>query len=337
MENTFHIQWHVTDFCNLRCRHCYQSDFTSGSQLPFGKLEKIFAGMTAFADGEGRKLVIDITGGEPFLHENWHDIISLVSRSPSVAESGIISNGFFLDSPSVKRLEALENFRIKISAEGLDRENYEHFRGRATFDRFRKSCGLLRDSSLEKVLMFTVFEGSLARIGGLFDFMDEYGFSKAIIERFIPWGRGSEIRASVISRGEWKEILRFLASRCGLDDCLGDMIPYRGFMVEKAGPSYELFGAPCIIGRDGVAVMPDGTVFPCRRFPMPVGNLALESLGKILKDSPVLKSLAGRKFLKGRCKTCIIDNCFGCRALAYSITGDFLQEDPRCIYGTEKG
>ncbi|MDP2968527.1 MAG: hypothetical protein Q8P64_04890, partial [Deltaproteobacteria bacterium] len=28
MKDTFHIQWHITNLCNLRCQHCYQDDFS---------------------------------------------------------------------------------------------------------------------------------------------------------------------------------------------------------------------------------------------------------------------------------------------------------------------
>ena len=27
-DRTFNFQWHITDRCNLRCHHCYQSEYS---------------------------------------------------------------------------------------------------------------------------------------------------------------------------------------------------------------------------------------------------------------------------------------------------------------------
>ncbi len=332
MENTFHIQWHITDFCNLRCRHCYQSAFKNDRELPFADVERIFRDIVDFAEKSGRKLVIDITGGEPFLYGKWHELISMIDDCETVVESGIITNGFFIERSVIERLEKLKKFRIKISAEGFSEETYEYFRGRGAYARFTDTCEILRHADFEKILMFTVFSGSIAEIEGIFSFMGKYGFAKTVIERFIPWGRGAAMRERVISVAEWKDILRMLCSKCGLDDeYLQEMVPYRGFMVEKDEGSFNLFGAPCIVARDGMALMPDGTVFPCRRFPLAAGNLIKESLEEIWQNSKLLKQLNKRILLKGKCKVCIIEGCLGCRAMAYSLTGDFLAEDPLCI------
>ena len=36
----FVIQWHITDKCNLRCKHCYQEDYCN--DLKIEQLEEIF-------------------------------------------------------------------------------------------------------------------------------------------------------------------------------------------------------------------------------------------------------------------------------------------------------
>jgi radical SAM protein with 4Fe4S-binding SPASM domain len=88
----------------------------------------------------------------------------------------------------------------------------------------------------------------------------------------------------------------------------------------------------CSIGFNGLALDCDGTVYPCRRLPIPLGNIRTESLSDIWRHSPILQQLRGRDSLKGRCRTC---NrrwlCGGCRAMAYALTGDYLEEDPQCI------
>ncbi len=332
MENTFHIQWHITDFCNLRCRHCYQSTFAPDTEIPFSKLENIFDNIVSFAQDEGKELVIDITGGEPFLCKRWEDLVSLINGCPTVKETGMITNGMFIDKNIISRLERLSHFTLKVSAEGFTEQIYEYFRGRGTYGSFLKACNLLQTATFEKVLMMTVFTGSVTCLEEMFAFMETYAFDATILERFIPWGRGLAERQKVVSLAEWKEILHRICKKCGLGaDEIEQLVPYRAFMVKNDSGRFNLFGAPCIVATDGMALMPDGTVFPCRRFPLAIGNLQETALKDIWEKSSVLAHLRGRNFLKGRCKKCIISRCLGCRALAYSLTGDFLSEDPLCI------
>jgi len=102
-------------------------------------------------------------------------------------------------------------------------------------------------------------------------------------------------------------------------------------MVEIEKGNNYLYGAPCIVGKDGFAIMPDGDVYPCRRFPFKIGNLLQDEVRNIWKNSSVLNLLRKRENLKGRCRECKINDCNGCRALAYSVKGDFLEEDFLCF------
>ncbi|MDD3726467.1 MAG: radical SAM protein [Candidatus Ratteibacteria bacterium] len=332
MENTFHIQWHITDRCNLRCLHCYQDDFSSKSELSLSFLKRVFSNIVGFAENRQQKLVIDITGGEPLLYKEWEKILTIVYQHPAVKRTGIITNGFFLDEERIKFLKNFKHLIIKISAEGVDKEIYELFRGKGNYKTFIEICERLKSSlpENEKILMFTLTKENVREVSYLFDFIKRYNFNAFIVERFIPWGRGKKIGKSLVSIMDWLYILHLLCERCGLDDDISSLLPYRGIMVRQdIKGSYELFGAPCIIGSDGIAVMPDGTVFPCRRFPLKIGNLLEDPLKDIWENSDILNRLRSST-LKGKCKDCRIKHCRGCRALTYSITGDYLEEDPLC-------
>lgn len=331
MEKTFHIQWHITDRCNLRCLHCYQDDFSSKSEIPLSSLEKIFSNVMDFVEDRKQKLVIDITGGELFLYSHWKELLQMVYQHPAVKKTGIITNGFFLEE-NTGFLDGFEKLAVKISAEGIKEKTFELFRGKGNYKIFINICKNLKMHLpvREKLLMFTLTKYNLEDVPYLFDFIKEYNFNAFIIERFIPWGRGRKITEALISPAEWLSTLRTLCDRCGLDEDINPLLPYRGFMVSMDKRGYHLFGAPCIVGTDGIAIMPDGTVFPCRRFPLAIGNLLETPLKYIWEQSEVLRKLRNKNFLQGKCKGCKIKNCRGCRAIAYSITGDFLEEDPLC-------
>jgi radical SAM protein with 4Fe4S-binding SPASM domain len=110
------------------------------------------------------------------------------------------------------------------------------------------------------------------------------------------------------------------------------LLPYQAFQVSLNGEEPELLGAPCVIGKDGLCVMPTGDVFPCRRFPIPIGNLLETPLTQIWDESETLEKLRKKENLKGKCGRCDIKDCRGCRSLALALTGDSLAEDPHCPY-----
>jgi hypothetical protein len=48
------------------------------------------------------------------------------------------------------------------------------------------------------------------------------------------------------------------------------------------GDGCEVSGAFCDLGPSSMALMPDGTVYPCRRVPIAVGKLPDDGMGGIL-------------------------------------------------------
>ncbi|MGC8976459.1 MAG: radical SAM protein [Candidatus Ratteibacteria bacterium] len=328
MGNTFHIQWHITDNCNLRCRHCYQENFSPEKELPLDKLIYIFENICDFLKKEKRKLVIDITGGEPFLYKNFWELNEEILKSEFVKDIGIITNGFFLEDEIIYRIEK-NKIIIKLSTEGIEKEVYEFFRGK-NFEKFINVCKKLKKVRTEKFIMFTLLERNWEQIFKIFDFANEYNFDGVIIERFIPYGLGKKLKEDVISYEKWIYITKFLHKLCNIEFDVKDILEFRAYMVRIKKDKYQLYGSECILGKDGIAIMPDGTCFPCRRFPLPIGNLLNEKLRDIWEKSGVLNIIRNKAFLKGRCKNCIVENCKGCRALVYSLYGDFLEEDPLC-------
>ncbi|MCL5408458.1 MAG: SPASM domain-containing protein [Candidatus Omnitrophica bacterium] len=142
-------------------------------------------------------------------------------------------------------------------------------------------------------------------------------------------GQGKISQQEIVSLDSWKFICEYLLYRCGFDEGLEPILPYRGFMLKK-DKNWKIFGSECIVGKNGCALMGDGTVYPCRRFNLPIGNLIEQKFIDIWAHSFV-SSLRKRKNLKGKCKTCKVEKCYGCRALTHCLTRDFYQQDPLCF------
>jgi len=93
----------------------------------------------------------------------------------------------------------------------------------------------------------------------------------------------------------------------------------------------------CAAGISGLTILPDGTVSPCRRLSVAIGNIRQDSLREIWADSPVLNQLRDRASYQGKCATCRRwALCRGCRAIAYAASlahgeGYLLSTDPQCF------
>ncbi len=89
----------------------------------------------------------------------------------------------------------------------------------------------------------------------------------------------------------------------------------------------------CLAGTGVCFVSHVGEVFPCGYLPVIAGDLKTEKFAKVWEDSQTFNALRDTGNLKGKCGHCEFRNiCMGCRARAFAASGDFLAEEPFCIY-----
>lgn len=329
----FHIQWHITSRCNLKCRHCYQDDFTGSEELNWPQLKLVCDNVLEAMRKENKRLTIALTGGEPFLKKELWDIIDYLSNSPHVLNISIITNGTIIDENISKAPGYPLLGEIYVSLDGVDAGTNDDIRGKGSFDKTMRNIERLRSCGFSVFIMYTLLNRNINEAEKLLDFCKYLDVNGFILERFIPLGHGRKFKEELITVQQLNGLYKTIFSQCGVDYDEEKGAAYHALKVElDPGDknSRELFGAECIVAKDGCALLPDGRVLPCRRFFYPLGNLLKDSLADIWRDSSVLNELRDRKKLKGACRECKIKECRGCRALAHSLTGDYLSEDPLC-------
>jgi radical SAM protein with 4Fe4S-binding SPASM domain len=335
METSFYIQWHITNLCNLRCRHCYQVDFTEKEDLDWEGLKEVSGGILSALRGWEDKACIHLTGGEPLLKPELFPLLEHLDHQPEVEELGLITNGLLLNDEILDQLSAVRKFKtVKISLDGADARVHDRIRSAGNFDRVVEKISLVRERGAFDVnLMFTVMRSNLESLPAFLRLGEELRVDGMIIERFLPWGRGREVRNEVLGKEHWRSMLKALFAYFSMELEEDEIPPYQAFQVDFRGEERQLLGAPCVLGREGFCVMPNGDVFPCRRFPLTIGNLRQDSLKNIWENCAVLNQLRRKENLKGKCGSCTEQNCTGCRSLTFSLTGDYLAEDPHCWLG----
>jgi radical SAM protein with 4Fe4S-binding SPASM domain len=334
MKEQFYIQWHITNLCNLRCKHCYQDDFSKKSDLDWSGLQRVSDHFLTTLREWDKTACIHLTGGEPLLKPELFPLLNDLDQRSMVDELGIITNGLCIDQEMMRRLSGFSKLKkMKISLDGGDSETNDSIRSKGAFDKVIRNLSLIKkEDEFEILLMFTVMKKNLKSLPSLLKLCQGLDIDGLIIERFIPLGRGRESLNEVLSREEWKEMIGMLLNFFQTEGEEEPFLPYQAFQISFKGEEPEFLGAPCVIGLDGFCIMPTGDVFPCRRFPVSIGNLLETPLKKIWEESDILKKLRRKENLKGKCGICEMKDCRGCRSLALALTGDYLEEDPHCWY-----
>jgi len=330
MGESLYFQWHITDACNFRCRHCYQHDFTGASDLALDGLIKVYENIASYAGS--RKTRINITGGEPFLRKDLFGLLRYLDRHDTTEELAIITNASLIDEDLLERLKGIKKLRqLKISLDGATAKTNDSIRKAGAFRMTLEKINLVQEKgALEVIVMLTAMRSNAYELPAVFQLCRELKVDGLIIERFIPLGQGKGLKSEVINKEDWKRLTREIFEYMEIDAGENDILPCKAFWIKFKEGDSELLGAECNLGDDAFAVMPNGDLLPCRRFAMKIGNLLENNLGDIIRGSRVLKEVTDKSKLKGKCATCHIDRCRGCRAFAYAVENDYLAEDSLC-------
>jgi radical SAM protein with 4Fe4S-binding SPASM domain len=348
----FFIQWHLTERCNLRCAHCYQQDVRCGElppQLVRHYLGEIISTLDYWRDSYGLTFqpLLHLTGGEPFVYPALWDIMEH-GRFLGF-DLAVLTNGTLVDAPTARRLADLGVESVQVSVEGPPAV-HDAVRGPGSFARALAGTRNLVAAGVRVTFSVTLSSVNAPFVRDLAGLAAENGVARIGYSRLVPCGRGREMSDRCLSSREISAVYREMAAWTfpGLEiipkdplHCLFEPPPGPG-----AGEGVPLGG--CSAGVSGVTVMPDGTVMPCRRMNLPIGNLRETSFRELWVASPVLENLRRQGNYHGRCGRCPYWTvCRGCRAVAgtWAEAGEdnYLAEDPDCWWdpdaeagGTEK-
>ncbi len=89
----------------------------------------------------------------------------------------------------------------------------------------------------------------------------------------------------------------------------------------------------CLAGTGVCFISHEGEVFPCGYLPAIAGDLRKQPFADIWNHSVVFNTLRDDDKLEGKCGCCEFRHvCMGCRARAYAATGNYMGEEPFCVY-----
>ena len=336
----FFIQWHITEKCNLRCLHCYQEDRLT-AELPLKSMKEVIdeaADMIwDWEETYGVKIPMsyNISGGEPLLRSDLFEILEELSWKG--ADIYILSNGTKITRESARKLARNKVSGVQVSIEGPDKI-HEYIRGKGSFAASISGVKNLLASGIPVTLNATLSTVNAGYFPEMVSLAKSLGVQKLGFSRLVPYGRGAAMLDKMIAVDEVKKLYRniFSTDASPVRIVTGDPVASQFSMNEVIEDMGDTSIGGCAAGVSGMTILADGTITPCRRLNIPIGNVLEDSLREVWSVSPVLEALRDRERYEGRCSRCKRwANCRGCRAIAYAYSKaygkeNYLAEDPQC-------
>jgi selenobiotic family peptide radical SAM maturase len=317
----FGLQWHLTNACDLNCRHCY--DRSSRPALKFRQLVKVLDQLEFFSRKHWTGSNITFTGGNPFLSPDFLPIYQeAVNRNIMVS---VMGNP--VSEESLGRLCAIQKpLFFQISLEGRARVN-DSIRGRGSFQRAIEFLRILKKKEIPSSVMMTVHEGNISEVlplgRALSSEVDSFTFN-----RLHPVGNGAALRPP--SAETFRQLLREYVQDEPRQPHWAFKENLINLCLAESGrePFHGCTGYGCGAGFNFLIVLPDGEVHACRKFPSMLGNITEKSMEEIYFSS------AARRYRRGieACDHCEhLAVCGGCQATIGSSPKKPVQStDPFC-------
>jgi radical SAM protein with 4Fe4S-binding SPASM domain len=336
----YFIQWHLTDRCNLACRHCYQQGI-GFVEMPTGRIISFMDDHREMLDGWGNDYDLDVsgsyqfTGGEPMLRDDIYDILD-AARALNFT-TYLLTNGTLIDKDAAARLADTGVKAVQVSLEGAP-ATHDAIRGDGGFAAAASGITALAGAGVEVTVNVTLSKRNVDEIEEVTELAAGLGATRVGFGRLVPEGRGLSMISEMLSPAELTATHdRIRALRVSnIAAICRDPLNFRN--PEDNDPSLcgSTAVAGCAAGLSGITILPDGTVMPCRRMNIAIGNINATPLRELWASSPILEELRDKSAYTGKCGDCDRwDVCRGCRAIAYAASiaagaPDYLTDDPQC-------
>lgn len=341
------VAWEVTRTCNLRCIHCRAAaqDKPYPNELTTKECFSVIDQITAFA-----KPIIIVTGGEPLLRPDIFDIVQYGTGKG--LRMVMAPNGTLLTEDVARRLKDCGVQRISISIDGATAEVHDDFRQMpGAFEGSMRGIRAATAVGLDFQINSSITAKNLGELPKILELAVELGAKGLHVFMLVPIGRGENLKGVEISPQQYEQTLQWLYDQ-------RDKVPFplkatcapqyyrilrqraqaEGKKVTPQTHGLDAVTRGCLAGQSFCFISHVGQIQPCGYLELDCGNVRREGIEKAWKESPIFHQLRDLKRYKGKCGICkYLRVCGGCRARAYAKTGDFLAEEPCCVYQPNSG
>jgi len=336
------VIWEVTQACDLACVHCRASAQSerNPAELTTEQGYRLLDEIRSF----GEPLMV-FTGGDPLKRPDLYELVRYAVKI-GLRTNVTPSATPLLTAEAIERFQAAGVSRMAISLDGPDAPTHDDFRGiPGTFDRAMFALRHARDIGLDTQLQTTITRRNMARLPEMAEIAKEVRTKMWSLFFLIVTGRAAE--GDDLLAPEYEQVFEFmyeLSKTAPFGVKTTEAMHYRRYVAQRVkaehgvtenenarGVAWRTAGVSD--GKGFVFVSHTGEIFPSGFLPLTGGNVLQDSLTDVYRNSELFRTLRDIDQREGKCGICEYKKvCGGSRSRAYAFTGDYLAEDPRCIY-----
>ncbi len=336
----FSFQWHITEECDQRCKHCYI--YALGSHATFKmmtveQMKTVIDNIERFKRKSNREPYMYITGGDPILHPDFWTLLEMIREKKW--RIAILGNPFHLNEENCRRMYECGVRKYQLSLDGL-RDTHDRIRQPGSYDATVEKVDVLQKAGIQVACMTTVSKWNYREIPALIDEVVKANFDIFAFARYCP---SFEDRDICCSPEEYKWLLTECDAKFqqhkgsntffSLKDHLWTLYLYeQGRFHPEDYPDDDYVYEGCNCGNAHFTILSDGACYACRRMESKVGNALEDDLFDLFTGEKMDEYRIYERFEK--CSKCpLLRFCRGCPAVAYGYSGgNMYAADPECWY-----
>lgn len=328
------LQLHITGKCNQRCKHCYHNNYEN-EPMSFKDIEYIIEQFKELIDkynenkGIKEKGEINITGGEPFVRDDFMQILELLHENKDYFKFSILTNGSFITDEIAEKLAKLEVTCIQVSIDG-DINTHDEIRGKGNFERTFRAIDILVKHKIITIVSFTASKINYKEFPKVAEYCEKHKVNVLWSDRLVPIGNGKKLIEQCLSVTECLEYFKIMKKvqddfRQRKSTTYIEIDRALQFIVTKEVPHR------CVAGDSLITIDEYGNLLPCRRMPIKCGNVLNEKLSDLYFNNFVFNDLRKRK-IANECLKCRFKKICngGSKCMAYAINEDYNTAEPFC-------
>jgi len=341
------IYWEVTRACDLACSHCRAeaAPERDPSEMDAAEGLRLIAELAGF----GAPLPhLILTGGDPLKRPDLFALIA-AARGRGFGVSVAPSATPLLTAAVIARLKSAGVEAVSLSLDGSDAARHDALRRiDGCFDRTLVAARACAAVGLAFQVNTLVSEETLDDLPAIHRLATGLGAARWSLFFLVAVGRGTVLKPITAEACE-----RLFEELLDLGDASGgtggpivtttEAPHFRRVVLERARraglglaarPRGSMGHGAGI--RDGNGIMfisHTGEVHPSGFLPLAAGDIRTSDPVALYRDSELFRTLRRPELLTGRCGRCeYAETCGGSRARAFAAAGDFMAEDPLCLY-----
>lgn len=328
------VSWNTTNDCNMYCDHCCRdAGCKAEDELSTSEARTLLEQIAK----AGFKIMI-FSGGEPLMRT---DIVELVSYATSLALRPVFgTNGTLITHELAQQLKDAGAMGMGISLDSMDKKKHDEFRKfTGAWDGAVRGMKICKEVGLPFQIHTTIMDWNAHEVEVITDFAVELG---AVAHHFfflVPTGRAVSIEEETLKAEAYEDILtRIMKKQQTVDIELKPTCAPQFMRIAKQMGVDMRFSRGCLAGTHYCIIGPKGQVQPCAYLNIPLGDVRKTPFDEIWRNHEVFNTLRTLDY-KGGCGSCEFKRaCGGCRArAAYYNEGDYMAEEPWCLYHGRKG